>query len=250
MTTAIRVDDPDTRESFIVQGQDGSMHTRLTTLLNGEDPRGVNRTINGGTQHFAIKRIATTTAGTFLGNGNVNVAPNGTVGQQGDYIENVVVEVKAMASGGKAGVFLTQLSDPVFAQGLTGSAITNTTSQTFTAGSNLTLTANQLADRVISFQYTPTGLSPMWFTTRIVSHAAVAASATLPFTLEDTPDAGSAPTSWIIHGVLARRLLDPAAPATSVPYNITCRYEAETGGFVAWIGNGVVNADIYGVLAG
>lgn len=223
------------------------LYTTSATLSNIEDKRGFGKTIEAATGMASVKRIASATAGVFLNNGNVNLAPNGTVGGIGDYIRSVVVEVKTMAAGGKAGIFLTQTNDAIFAQGTTGSAITNTTAQTFTSGPTLTATANQLADRVISFEYVPTGGAKQWFTTRIVSHAAISTTS-VALVLEDTPEAGAAPTNWIIHGPQARRIMEPGR-AEGI-HTVDLRRASVTGGYVAWVGNGIVSADFFGVFSG
>lgn len=225
----------------------GSGITKFEPMLHFEDERGFGKTIEAAGTAVAVKRLSTATAGVFANNGNFNLAPNGTVGSAGDYLRSIQVEVKAMATGGKAGIFVSELSDEIFAQGTTGSAITATAAQTLTAGAALTAAANTLADRVVSFYYTPTGGTAQWYTTRIVSHAAISTTA-IALTLEDTPEAGSVPSSWIIHGPRARRWMEPGR-AEGV-YTIDCRREAITGGFVAWVGNGIVVGDFYGVFSG
>jgi hypothetical protein len=224
-------------------------------LAASEDSRGFGKTVSAGSTRVIVKRTPTTTAGTFLNTGNVNLSPNGTVGSAGDYLRNIKAEVKAATNAGKAGIFVTQLSDAVFASGTTGSAIANSTSQTFTIPATAAVAANALADRVITFEYVPAvpaaNAAKMWFTTRIVSHAAIAASGTpssITLVLEDTPDAGAAPTSWTIHGPKAYRALAPDSAAGN--YNIPCEFEAEAGGFVAWVGSGVVSAEFFGVFSG
>lgn len=222
----------------------------LNTQLAIEDPRGFGAMIEAATAPFQVKRIPGTAAGTFLNNGDVNLAPLGTVGSAGDYLRSIDVEVKTMAAGGKAAIFVWELSDEVFAQNTgasVGSAITNTTSQTFTHGANLSAAANALADRVILYEYVPTGGQKQWAASRIVSHGAISTTA-VSLVLEDTPEAGAAPTKWIILGPRARRYMEPGRAEGR--HIIDVRRTALTGGFVVFVGNGIVSADFYGVFSG
>lgn len=215
-----------------------------------DDARGFSRQIPGAAQKVDINRLPTTTAGQFLNNGNVNITNNGTVGTRGDYLDNIKYEAKAGTRGGKSGIFVTQLSDSPFAAGNAGTAPAGGTAAiTLTAGAALTATANQLADRVVSFKYTPTGagLGPEWFTTRIVSHAAISTTS-LALTVEDMPDAGGAITEWIIHGLSAFRALDPATPAGTG--TIQLGFEAKSGGLVGWVGSNIVKGSFYGAFTG
>lgn len=233
-----------TRAGVVAGATDGApLYTSSATLGYGEDRRGFNKNIEAANTPVQVKRIPSATAGTFLNNGDVNVTPTGAPGNAGDYLRSVVVEVKTVAAGGKASVFLTQRGDNVFVDSTTaGAVIGGTNSQAFTSGPALTATANQLADRVISFQYIPTGGQLQWFTTRIVSHAAISTN-TPTFVLEDTPEAGAAPVRWIVHGSQARRLVEPGR-AEGV-HTIDVRRASQTGGYVAWLGNGVVSADFF-----
>lgn len=229
------------------------LFTQQSKLQTFEDERGFGKFVAAGGTRVIVKRTPTATAGTFLNTGDVNLVLNGTIGSPGDYLRNIKAEVKAATNGGKAGIFVTQVADAIFAAGTSGTAITNTTTQTFSIGSVGAAAANSLADRVISFEYVPTtpagNTLKTWHTTRIVSHAAIPTSGTtanLTFVLEDAPDAGAAPTYWVVHGPRAYRALAPdAAPGS---YNITCEFESETGGFKAWVGSGVVLAEFFGAF--
>lgn len=215
-----------------------------------DDARGFSRQIPAGTQKVDISRLPTITAGQFLNNGNVNITNNGTVGTRGDYLDNIKYEAKTVTRGGKSGIFITQLSDSPFAAGNAGAAPAGgTAAVTLTAGVALTAAANALADRVVSFKYTPTGtgLAPEWFTSRIVSHAAISTTS-IALTLEDQPDAGGAITDWIIHGASAFRALDPNAVAGTG--TIALGFEAKSGGLIAWVGSGIVKASFYGAFTG
>jgi hypothetical protein len=201
------------------------------------------RTVNGAAQRILVSRKVTTAAlGSFAANGRVSLTLSGTgAGASGDYLRKLRIEVK---TAGKAGVWLHQFSDPVMVQGAAGAAIANAAAQTFTAGANYTFTENALADRVISFLYTPTGGVAQWFTTRIASHAALTATSAIAVTLEDTPPAGSAPTQWMIEGLRSRRVLDPASAAGV--YEVEYNELSEYGGWMLSVGAGVISAEAFG----
>lgn len=220
--------------------------------VGDDEDANAKRVIEGGDDSVIVRRIPTTTNGKFLGNGNFNLAPNGTVGSAGDYFRMAVVEVDDVATAGNAGVYLTQLSDEIFAQGTSGLAITNTTTQTFTIGAIALTPANTLADRTISFEFTPTGLPKYWFTTKIVSHGQFAASSSasnIQLTLRDAPpEGGSVPSNWIIHGPQAVQLLDPSTPKGV--YEVRRQFKSRTGGFVLWTGARVISCQNLGTFSG
>lgn len=212
----------------------------LNTLSAAEDQSlKADRQVSGASMRATVRRIPTTTDGTFQGNSMTL----GSAGATGDYLRKIQVEIGA---GGAGGVWLSQALDPAATSGTTGSAIANATAQTFTAGPAFTATKNQYAGRIASFTYTPTGGSPTVFKSRIASHPAWTSTTTIAMTLEDTPPAGSAPTGWSIEGTLSRRLIEASRSAGFYEYTYDERSVA--GGFILTIGASVIEAHAFGNL--
>lgn len=217
--------------------------TTSSTLLVGEDAKlSAFANIEAANNPVQVKRIPTATAGTFANNGNVNLSVSGAAGGAGDYLRSAEVEVKA---GGRSSIFITQNNDAIFGSGVAGSAVAAGTAVTLTSGPVLAATANQLADRAVSIFYAPTGESAQWFTSRIVSHAAISTTS-IALVLEDALPAGAAPTAWTIHGPQARRLME--ANRAEGKYQLDIKRKSATGGFVAWVGSGIISADFYGIF--
>lgn len=227
------------RMMALPDGTHGKVIVTAPTSAEDQD-RGWFRTVNGASQRIPVKRLPTTTAGVFANNGRVPLVASSGTGSAGDYLRKLRIRVEA---GGKAGVWLHQSGDAPVVQGTTGTAIGASTSQSFGAGANQTFTANQLADRVISFYYTPAGGVAQWFTTEIASHAAISATATLALTLKHAPEAGSVPTQWMIEGLKSRQVLAPDMPAGT--YEVEYSEASETGGWLVSVGASVPSLEAF-----
>lgn len=217
------------------------------------DPRGFSYTLAPSTS-FRSKRIATSTAGIFGNVGDVNVAPNKTMGAKGDIITKLRAEVKTVTNGAKAAIWVTQLSDPIFAmnQGVNVGPAVTTANNTLTLTSNAILpaAANTLADRFVAYLHKPDA-SPIayWCLNRIVSHAAISTT-TITLTVEDPVEVGSIITEWWIHGERARRLMEPNRAPRDQVYVEDVNLEAETGGFKLWHGSAFASLELTGVFTG
>lgn len=205
---------------------------------------GAKRMINAGNQRIAIRRQRTTTAGTFLPAGRVPLSA--TTGEAGDYVRKARIEVKTT---GKAGVWLFQDGDPVFAQGTTGSAITGA-SVTLSGGTaSATAAIDTLEGRVASIFYVPTGGAGQWVHSRIATHGAISGTS-IALTLEDAIPAGAAPTQWIIEGTKARRILAPSTAARDEPYEIEIGESSVFGGWRVSMDIGSTVSEWWGWFSG
>lgn len=218
-----------------------------TTDVGDDEKNDAKRFIEGGDSRVICRRIPTSTDGVFLPWGNVALSSNGTTGSAGDYFRMMVAEVTDSAN---AAVFLTQLSDPVFGQGTSGTAPSGTTSQTLVSGTTLPVAKNALAGRIVSIEYIPAvpagNTVKAWFTGTIASNAQITTTS-IPLVLRETFGAGGTITNWIIHGVRAMRLLPMSKPVDI--YEVRRAYSSETGGFMGW-GSSGVDAEFYGTFKG
>lgn len=213
------------------------------------DARGFAYTLAPNTA-FRSKRAPTITPGVFSNVGQLNVAPNGTMGAKGDIITRLRATVKTVGNGAKAAIWLTQLGDSTYATGTAGAAVSAGTSLTLTAGAIFPADANALVDRLVTFKYLPNN-SPVahWGMATIASHVAITTTS-IALTVNETLEAGGVITEWIIHGTRARQLMEPTRTPRDEPYLVDLNIEAETGGFQLWHGTAFSDLELTGLFTG
>jgi hypothetical protein len=204
----------DSRSGVLPPLVNGAVPMYMTTMMYGEDKASNSVRV---TKAASTLLIITPLVDTLGPKPNVDVTL-GTIGQAGDIIDSLVINVLDNTA---CAVFLRDGDVPDLVTGTTGTGPSAGTTLVLTSTASSSATANQYFGRVLSITYTPTSGTSTKMKRRIVAHAAPSGTAWSSITVDEAVPAGATITQWAIEHQSSVQLCGAALP-DSRPVVIPC----------------------------